>query len=232
MAPGSTEESVSGNGRSAKTSKGKKGKEDTPNSTAGTEGKNGPLLRQVATDLASLSENLGRLRADVDTLKGLSVPPTAGRGKKGASAGHTPTKRRSGSVTAGLLAALADEPEVAVALAVPGVDSGDKQDTSFVLAPDLSALLSVDTAQVAKLGYAFSSAPKVSLLRLLLTGGEQTAAQLGASSGLTTGSLYHHLRELVHAEVAHSSSRNHFALTPLGRRAALILLALSTDDGR
>ncbi len=63
---------------------------------------------------------------------------------------------------------------------------------------------------------------------MLLQNGEQTAAQLGEGAGLTTGSLYHHLRELVHAEVTYQSSRNRYALTDLGRRATLVLLALQS----
>lgn len=81
-------------------------------------------------------------------------------------------------------------------------------------------------ATVARLGYAFASAPKVTLVRLLLEGGEQPAARLGDGANLSTGSLYHHLRELIHAEVVVQETRNRYALTPQGRRAALTLFAL------
>lgn len=81
-------------------------------------------------------------------------------------------------------------------------------------------------AVVARLGYAFASPPKVTLIRLLLENGEQPAARLGDEANLTTGSLYHHLRELIHAEVVTQETRNRYSLTPHGKRAALILFGL------
>lgn len=87
----------------------------------------------------------------------------------------------------------------------------------------------IDDAEVARLGYAFSSPQKVSLIRLLLTGGEQSAAQLGEQANLTTGSLYHHLRELIHADVLVQETRNRYALSDRGRRAALALASLAGE---
>jgi hypothetical protein len=74
-------------------------------------------------------------------------------------------------------------------------------------------LTAAEDAAVARLGYALSSPPKIALVRCLQT-------------GLTTGSLYHHLRELIHAEVVSSANRTRYALTPRGRRAVLLLFAL------
>jgi DNA-binding transcriptional ArsR family regulator len=92
---------------------------------------------------------------------------------------------------------------------------------------DGRSLPTVEDSQVAKLGYALSSAPKVALLRLLWEGGEQSAAQLGEKAGLTTGSLYHHLRELIYADIIAQESRNRYRLTPLGRRTVLLLFTLA-----
>jgi hypothetical protein len=236
MAPGTSGETASPSGKPSKSGKdskstkepkdGKKPRDESAGASTG-DGKNSTLLRQMATDLAAVSANLQRLQSDVDTLKGLSepIPPSSGteRGKKG---GKGSIKQSSTGASTALLAALSDTPDIELALAVRGGSSDDKLGNPFVCAPNQASLSGVDTAQVAKLGYAFSSVPKVALIRMLLEYGEQTAAQLGEGAGLTTGSLYHHLRELVHAEVAYQSSRNRYALTDLGRRTTLVLLAL------
>jgi hypothetical protein len=238
MAPGTSGDTVIPIGKSAKTGKdgkstkepkeGKKPKDDSSGGTSG-EGKNSTLLRQMATDIASVSANLQRLQSDVDTLKGLSEPlPSSGTergsGKKSGKGASGRTTASGASAT--LQAALTDHPEIVIAVAVRGGRSGDNLGSHFICAADQMTLSAIDTAHVAKLGYAFSSVPKIALIRMLLENGEQTAAQLGEGAGLTTGSLYHHLRELVHAEVAYQSSRNRYALTDLGRRSILLLLAL------
>lgn len=206
---------------------GKKPKDETGGSSG--EGKNSTLLRQMAADLADLNANLHRLQSDVDTLKGGSglLPAVGGERSKKGSKGSNARTAVSGP-SAVLSAAFANDPALDVVLAVRPETPEDNSNTAFICAPDQAALRSVDTAQAARLGYAFSSVPKIALIRMLLENGEQTAAQLGEGAGLTTGSLYHHLRELVHAEVAYQSSRNRYALTPLGRRTALVFLALLT----
>ena len=224
MSPSSADEISLSGGKPKKLGKkdGKRPREEMPappNADQGT----GILLRQMAADLATVTANLGRLQSDVDTLKQQTEPspaPTAERTKKSSKNADYAGASES------LRAALAGEPNIAVALAVPASPSSDSHDSPFVCTPDMATLSAVESAQVAKLGYAFSSVPKVALIRLLLDSGELTAAQLGEGAGLTTGSLYHHLRELVHAEVTHQSSRNRYALTDLGRRTALVLLAL------
>jgi hypothetical protein len=152
--------------------------------------------------LRRLMEEVAALRADVETIKTspqTAPPPVA---PLPAPAGTPPQAAVDGSGgIAGLFATLDDE-----AAALPGVED----------------------SLVAKLGYALSSAPKVALLRLLLEGGEQSAAQLGEKAGLTTGSLYHHLRELIYAAVITQESRNRYRLTTLGRRATRLLSALAT----
>ncbi len=88
--------------------------------------------------------------------------------------------------------------------------------------------ISINDTEVARLGYALSSPQKVALIRLLHTGGEQSAAQLGEQAGLTTGSLYHHLRELIHADVLTQETRNRYSLSERGRQAVLALASLTT----
>jgi hypothetical protein len=85
----------------------------------------------------------------------------------------------------------------------------------------------VEDIAVARLADAFCSPQKVKIVRILLTEGPLSSAQVGERTGLTTGSLYHHLRELVHAEVIEQTSRNLHSVTPLGRRTALSLFHLA-----
>ena len=92
----------------------------------------------------------------------------------------------------------------------------------------LPEILRAGDDRVARIGYALSSVPKVALVRSLLTEGPQSAAQLGEKAGLSTGSLYHHLRELAHAEVIHQTGRNRYGLTALGQHAALLLFTLAS----
>ena len=224
MSPSSADEVSLSSGKPKKINKkdGKRPREEMPAPPNADQGTN-ILLRQMAADLATVTANLGRLQSDVDTLKQLPEPSptlTTERTKK-----STKNADYAGALES-LRAALTGEPNIAVALAVPALSSSDSHDNPFVCIPDTAALSAVESTQVAKLGYAFSSIPKVALIRLLLDSGELTAAQLGEGAGLTTGSLYHHLRELVHAEVTHQSSRNRYALTDLGRRTALLLLAI------
>ncbi len=109
--------------------------------------------------------------------------------------------------------------------------SGD-DDTAFKTGP-----LSVSAAQIAaatdeaaaQLGYALSSPQKVGLLRALLGHESEGAAALGAAAGLSTGSLYHHLRDLMHAGLLTQAGRSRYAITPQGQRVLLVLLALTVE---
>lgn len=95
----------------------------------------------------------------------------------------------------------------------------------------------VTAAQIAKttdeaaalIGYALSSPQKVSLLRALLGHEAESAASLGATANLSTGSLYHHLRDLMHAGLIAQAGRNQYQITPRGQRVLLLLLALAAD---
>ncbi len=104
-------------------------------------------------------------------------------------------------------------------------------------APFKTGAVVVTAAQIAKttdeaaalLGYALSSPQKVSLLRALLGREAESAAALGETTNLSTGSLYHHLRDLMHAGLIAQSSRNQYGITPRGQRVLLLLLALAAE---
>ncbi len=81
----------------------------------------------------------------------------------------------------------------------------------------------------ALLGYALSSPQKVGLLRALLGHASESAAALGAAAQLSTGSLYHHLRDLMHAGLIAQEGRNRYQITPRGQRVLLLLLALAAE---
>ncbi len=92
------------------------------------------------------------------------------------------------------------------------------------LRSDLEAL---DDTAVARVAYAFSSVPKVSLVRHLLLSEELSAAELGERAGLTTGSLYHHLRELIHSGVVTQANRNRYSLSEMGKSIATAIFTLA-----
>ncbi|MDX1932184.1 MAG: helix-turn-helix domain-containing protein [Capsulimonadales bacterium] len=107
------------------------------------------------------------------------------------------------------------------------IDFGPLTDTERDPQAVVAALRETDEAAVARLAYAFSSPQKVKIVRILLTEGELSSSGIGERTGLTTGSLYHHLRELTHAEVIEQAGRNLHRITPLGRRAAMALFPLT-----
>ena len=87
----------------------------------------------------------------------------------------------------------------------------------------------VTDEQAAAIGYALASPQKIRLLRALHGQESEGAAELGAETHLTTGSLYHHLRELMRADLIRQAARNRYVLTERGGRVLLILLALAAD---
>lgn len=87
----------------------------------------------------------------------------------------------------------------------------------------------VTNAAAAALGFALASPQKVALLRALLAQASESAAALGEVTGLTTGSLYHHLRELMRADLVLQSGRNCYVLTERGVLVLNILLALAVE---
>ena len=100
-----------------------------------------------------------------------------------------------------------------------------------------TGMVSVSAAQIAKvtdesaaiLGYALSSPQKIALLRALIGREAESAAALGVTAQLSTGSLYHHLRDLMHAGLIAQAGRNQYHVTPRGQRVLLLLLALASE---
>lgn len=80
-------------------------------------------------------------------------------------------------------------------------------------------LLSSTAEQVARRAGAFTPIQRARLIEALRRDGPQTPPQLGARVGLATGSLYHHLRELVAAGIALVEEKT-YRLTPEGIRLA------------
>lgn len=109
----------------------------------------------------------------------------------------------------------------------PAAGDGDTAfRTGAITVPAAQIEAATDEA-AALLGYALSSPQKVGLLRALLGHPSESAAALGTAAGLSTGSLYHHLRDLMHAGLIAQEGRNRYQITPRGQRVLLLLLALA-----
>lgn len=93
-----------------------------------------------------------------------------------------------------------------------------RQEIEALKETPLSPLVA-DAEQVARKAGAFTPASRARLIETLLTRGPQTPPQLGEAVGLATGSLYHHLREIVAAGIATVEAKN-YRLTPEGERLA------------
>ena len=93
-----------------------------------------------------------------------------------------------------------------------------RQEIEALKSPSLSAT-SHSAEQVARKASAFSPVSRARIIEILLTKGPQTPPQLGETIGLATGSLYHHLREIVAAGIATVEAKN-YRLTPEGERLA------------
>jgi hypothetical protein len=81
--------------------------------------------------------------------------------------------------------------------------------------------------QVARLASAFTPLQRARLIKALLQDGPQLPPQLGITVGLATGSLYHHLRELVAAGVATVEDKT-YRLTPEGLYLAEVFFSPRT----
>ncbi len=91
-------------------------------------------------------------------------------------------------------------------------------------------LSEVSDEAAAAIGYALASPQKIGLLRALWGKESEGAAALGEATSLTTGSLYHHLRELMRADLVSQSGRNRYVLSLRGARVLPIVLALAAED--
>ena len=111
----------------------------------------------------------------------------------------------------------------------PATGDSDSAFKTGTITVSAAQLLHATDEAAALLGYALSSPQKVGLLRALLGHPSESAAALGAAAQLSTGSLYHHLRDLMHAGLIAQESRNRYGITPRGQRVLLLLLALSVE---
>ncbi len=79
---------------------------------------------------------------------------------------------------------------------------------------------------VARAHAALGNEARLRLMQMLWRG-EKTAAELAEASGLSTGSLYHHMRELYAARWVEMPQRNRYRLTIAGRKALVAALAVT-----
>ena len=121
--------------------------------------------------------------------------------------------------------------EVAVqySVSLPPSENGAASYKTGPISVSLLQTEKVTDESAALLGYALSSPQKVSLLRALLGHESESASALGAAANLSTGSMYHHLRDLMHAGLIGQSGRNRYHVTPRGQRTLLLLLALAVE---
>jgi hypothetical protein len=82
-----------------------------------------------------------------------------------------------------------------------------------------------DLRETARVLAALGSDTRLRLMQLLWQG-EKGAPELAEASGLTTGSLYHHVRELIAFRWIDSPRRNRYVLTPAGRKALAVACAI------
>ena len=111
----------------------------------------------------------------------------------------------------------------------PALGDGDTAFKTGTITVSAAQIGRTTDESAALLGYALSSPQKVGLLRALLGHASESAAALGAAAQLSTGSLYHHLRDLMHAGLIAQEGRNRYQITPRGQRVLLLLLALAVE---
>ncbi len=111
----------------------------------------------------------------------------------------------------------------------PAVSDADAAFKTGPITVPLSQIHKAADEAAALLGYALSSPQKVGLLRALLGHPSESASALGEAAHLSTGSLYHHLRDLMHAGLIAQEGRNRYGITPRGQRVLLLLLALASE---
>lgn len=111
----------------------------------------------------------------------------------------------------------------------PALGDGDTALKTGPVTVSAAQLAAATDEAAAQLGYALSSPQKVGLLRALLGHPSESAAALGAAAQLSTGSLYHHLRDLMHTGLIAQEGRNRYQITPHGQCVLLMLLALTVE---
>ena len=170
--------------------------------------------------LRRLVEDFALLRAEVDVLRQPTSAPARTKSVRGGS-------QNSVLVATATLDPVTATSDAAVSFAYTyhSGDGAQETESEQLVRQGLGTLLEPSDSGVARIGYAFSSPQKVGILRALLMNGAQSAAGIGRETNLTTGSLYHHLRELTHAGVIETNARNCYSLTQLGLGTTLLLFA-------
>ena len=225
---------------SIKDSKEGKEKESPKEGSSGGGGKKSK--DEVGGGQKRILQELAALRADIEAVKSAYAgqvvspePPTAEAGAKGGKregSGEGGKNDTGKSFLQGLRDSVEGEkgPNPAAYVAVGyayrrKAENGDVEGASdLCVHGGLAGILDVDNGDAARLGQALGSPQKIALVRVLIWDGPQSGAQLEEKAGLTTGSLYHHLRELIHARVIESESRSLYKITELGRQTALLLM--------
>ncbi len=160
-------------------------------------------LKQMQAEMRQLQSQLTDRAVDKVSAEKSAVPEPAARSKSESVVQYSVHRPASG-----------------------GDDTAFKTGTLSITAAQVAAATDEAAAQ---LGYALSSPQKVGLLRALLGHESESAAALGEAAGLSTGSLYHHLRDLMHAGLLAQAGRSRYAITARGQRVLLVLLALTVE---
>ncbi|MEW6724471.1 MAG: winged helix-turn-helix domain-containing protein [Bacillota bacterium] len=96
---------------------------------------------------------------------------------------------------------------------------------------DWSGLADAPEGIVAQFLAPLGSEQRVALMKVMADGG-LTSRELSERTGLSTGQLYHHLRELAAVGYLLTRERNSYELTARGKRVLLVGLALAQSLGR
>ena len=92
-------------------------------------------------------------------------------------------------------------------------------------------LIDCPEEEAAQFASIFSSVQRRRLMEGMV-GAVQSAAELRAKTGLGSGSLYHHLRELIHAGFAEQGGRGRYTLTAAGMTAIITFLHVAGERSR
>jgi hypothetical protein len=201
----------------------------------GNSGGGGPDVRRLAADVDALRAEVAALTGVLRAGAASATPPAALVFSHGAVPAETDAdvEEALARLRPTLRARAGGSGADAVALGYAAAHAEGGEGDALLDVPLAREVGPADDAAVARLASAFAAGPKAALARLLLASGDAplSAAELGTGAGLTTGSLYHHLREMTHAGVLTAAGRSRYALTPHGRFAALALLALARHGG-
>jgi DNA-binding HxlR family transcriptional regulator len=184
----------------------------------------------------ALHQELLELRARVEELAGVlsrlsggvaSSPPDIA-----AAAGHPADQAESKAQVDALVAAqlrrqLDDPSTVAAAYFAAVLRSGTGQQYSWATSTTVRGTFGLEEARdIARVLSALGSDARLRIMAILWRG-ETAAAELTAATGLSAGSLYHHIRELCAFGWVNTPQRNRYTLTTRGRRALVTAWALA-----